>query len=134
MNPFIIIGYAGPEFFCDREKETNRIVNAMKNQRNLTLSSIRKMGKTGLIHHVLNKLNKSNEFDTIYLDIYDTTSLSGFINKFGNALLQIKETFSEKLTRKVTQFIHSIRPSITYDNLTGTPSLTFHIDKETDGK
>ena len=29
------------------------IVNAIENQRDLTLSSVRKMRKTGLIHHVL---------------------------------------------------------------------------------
>lgn len=134
MNPFIIKNYISPVFFCDREKETKRIISAINNQRNLTLSSIRKMGKTGLIHHVLYQLNKTNKIDTIYLDIYDTTSLSDFINKFGTALLQIKETFSEKLKRKTNEFIQRIRPTITYDNLTGIPSLSFYVDNEQMGK
>ena len=66
MNPFNLKDYSGPEFFCNRTAETIRLINAAKNQRNLTLSSIRKMGKTGLIHHVFNQLNQSAEIDTVY--------------------------------------------------------------------
>ncbi len=127
MNPFIIRDYISPEFFCDRQKEMQRILSAMNNQRNITLSSIRKMGKTGLIHHVLYQLDQSKEIDTIYLDIYDTNTLSEFINKLGTALLQVKETFSEKLKRRTNEFIQSIRPVISYDNLTGIPSLSFNL-------
>ena len=45
VNPFLITGYQGPEYFCDRETET--IVPALKNGRNITLISPRRMGKTG---------------------------------------------------------------------------------------
>lgn len=133
MNPFIIKDYAGPEYFCDREMETERIINAINNQRNLTISSIRKMGKTGLIKHVLNILDKTEDFETIYLDIYDTNSTNDFINKFGTALLQIKETFSEKLKRKTNEFIKNIRPTITYDSLSGAPSFSFYVANDSLG-
>lgn len=133
MNPFIIKDYAGPEYFCDREMETKRIINAISNQRNLTISSIRKMGKTGLIKHTLHLLDKTDDFETIYLDIYDTNSTSEFINKFGTALLQIKETFSDKLKRKTNEFIKRLRPTITYDSLTGAPSFSFYIANDSQG-
>ena len=74
MNPFTQKEYAGPEYFCNRVKETMRIINTVENQRNLTLSSLRKMGKTGLIHHVFNRMSKAKEFDMIYFDIYHTSS------------------------------------------------------------
>jgi len=38
--------------FCDREEETQFIIDNAKNGVNTTLFSIRRMGKTGLIHHV----------------------------------------------------------------------------------
>jgi uncharacterized protein len=115
MNPFIIKDYSGPEYFCNRITETSRITNAIENQRNLTLSSIRKMGKTGLIHHVFHHLGQQSEVDAIYFDIYFTESLSGFINKFGTSLLSVKESFSERIKRKISDFIRRIRPTITYD-------------------
>lgn len=133
MNPFILKDYAGSEYFCDRENETNRLINAIENQRNLTLSSIRKMGKTGLIHHVFNRLNKEEEFDTIYFDIYYTESLSGFINKFGSSLLTENESFPEKIRKMIKNFIQSIRPTMSFDGLTGSPTFSFNIENESAG-
>ena len=133
MNPFTLRDYAGPEYFCNRENETARLINAINNQRNLTLSSIRKMGKTGLLYHVFNQLHKAKKFDTIYFDIYYTSSLSGFINKFGSSLLAEEESFSEKIKRMINSFIRSIRPTVTYDSLTGSPTFSFNVDNETTG-
>ena len=48
-NPFLIAGYYSPEFFCDRERETKDLSDALYNGRNVTLISPRRMGKTGLI-------------------------------------------------------------------------------------
>ena len=44
-NPFLITGYQGPDYFCDREKETASLMSALKNGRNITLISPRRMGK-----------------------------------------------------------------------------------------
>ena len=51
-NPFLIVGYQGPEYFCDREKETEVILSALHNGRNITLVSPRRMGKTGLMFFI----------------------------------------------------------------------------------
>jgi AAA+ ATPase superfamily predicted ATPase len=51
-NPFLIAGYISPEYFCDREKETQKILSAIDNRRNITLLSLRRIGKTGLIKNV----------------------------------------------------------------------------------
>ena len=39
INPFIISGYAGPEYFCDRIKETQDITDLFLNGNNLALIS-----------------------------------------------------------------------------------------------
>ena len=51
-NPFVIYGYKGADYFCDRKKETEVIMKALQNERNIVLISPRRIGKTGLIHHV----------------------------------------------------------------------------------
>ncbi len=38
-NPFIISDYISPKYFCDRETETNQIISALNNSRDLTLLS-----------------------------------------------------------------------------------------------
>ena len=130
MNPFILKDYAGPDLFCNRKKETSRLINAIENQRNLTLSSIRKMGKTGLIYHVFDQLNRTGKIETVYVDIYYTNSLPGFINTFGTSLFSREESLPAKIRRKMTSFIKNIRPTITYDSLTGSPVFSFRLENE----
>ena len=48
-NPFVYQGYESPEYFCDREAETKTLLSHLKNGRNITLISPRRIGKTGLI-------------------------------------------------------------------------------------
>ena len=133
MNPFIIKDYSGPACFCNRLTEIERLNNVIDNQRNVTLSSIRKMGKTGLIHHLFHLLGQQGNFEPIYFDIYFTESLSGFINKFGTSLLSVKETFSERMKRKIEEFIRSIRPTVTYDRYSGSPVFSFSLENESAG-
>ena len=60
-NPFVVYGYKGPEYFCDRVSESNKLCSALRNERNVTLVSPRRMGKTGLIHHVFNKMESEDK-------------------------------------------------------------------------
>ena len=76
-NPFLTAGYDGPETFCDRERETADLVAAVENGRNVTLIAPRRYGKTGLIQNVMRVL--SERYDTVYIDIYATESLSDFV-------------------------------------------------------
>lgn len=57
-NPFLVYGYNSPEYFCDREKETDKMISALLNERNLTLISPRRMGKTGLIKNVFYQMKR----------------------------------------------------------------------------
>lgn len=132
MNPFIIKGYAGPEYFCDREAELKRLLSAVENQRNVTLVSLRKMGKTGLIFHLFGKLSKK-KYDTLYVDIFDTANLPGFIDRFASALLALKKPFGEKLKSYIEAF-RLVRPVITIDPMTGLPSASFKISTEEEAK
>jgi len=39
-NPFIVLGYESPEYFCDRQAETDTLFSAIENQRHVTLISL----------------------------------------------------------------------------------------------
>jgi AAA+ ATPase superfamily predicted ATPase len=123
-NPFIISGYHGPELFCDREKETQSLLSNAENGVNTTLISIRRMGKTGLIWHTMEKLAGNKDHICIYADIYATQSLKDFTNKLGSSIL---DAFPEKNSagKKFMNLLKSLRPVMTYDALTGQPQVSF---------
>ena len=60
-NPFVVYGYKGAGYFCDRQKETEKMISSLHNERNITLVAPRRMGKTGLIHHVFHQMEEQYE-------------------------------------------------------------------------
>lgn len=121
-NPFLITGYINPACFCDRETETNRIISALENRRNLTLVSIRRLGKTGLIKHIFYQL-KDSKYRLLYLDIFATNSLQDLVKVLGNAILQDEKKHSTDYLKKITKLIAGIKARLVFDNITGNPSI-----------
>ena len=73
-NPFVTTGYIGPEYFCDREKETEDLVRLLSNGNNIALISPRRYGKTDLLRHCFAQPAIANRFHTFIVDIYSTLS------------------------------------------------------------
>lgn len=132
-NPFVYKGYDGSAYFCDREKETENLISALKNGRNITLLSPRKIGKTGLIKHVFNRIS-STEKDAvcIYVDIFSTQNLHDFVQVLGAAIVDEALRREKSLMSKVLDAFKAWRPVVTVDVLTGMPSLSLNIDSTSD--
>jgi len=129
LNPFLITGFKSSDYFCDRDLETDRLLNAINNQRNITLISMRRMGKTGLIMHVFDHIHGKSKLIPIYFDIMGTTNFNEFVEVFSNTLLKsILKTESawKGLLRKLT----SLRPVVGFDPLTGEPRISLDIRNE----
>lgn len=125
-NPFLIKGYDGPEYFCDRKNETQKLTEAIHNSRNVTLISERRLGKTTLLNHVAHQLQ--NELTFIFIDLYATTDLKSFVQLFTTKVLEKLEPFSEKAIRKITQFFAALKPRFSFDPQTGTPSIELSVE------
>ncbi|MDR0798463.1 MAG: AAA family ATPase [Dysgonamonadaceae bacterium] len=124
-NPFPITGYISPEYFCDREEETQKIISAIANNRNLTLLSLRRMGKTGLIKHVFHHLESEKEYRLLYFDILSTTNTADFVREFSKVILLDERKYSSNFFKKLLSFLTGIRAKIVFDNLTGAPEIEF---------
>ena len=126
-NPFVIYGYKGNEYFCDRTAETEKIISALDNERNVTLIAPRRIGKTGLIHHVFSKIRQQQpDVVCIYFDILSTKTLEHFVQLMARNILGKLDTPSQNVLRKVQEFFSSFRPTMTFDSITGVP--TFSLD------
>ena len=130
LNPFLLSGYVSPEYFCDRQAETEKIISALENGRNITLISPRRMGKTGLIRHVFSLLSKRDDCACYYVDLYQTDSLASLVNKLGNAVLGTLDSTESRIVRQVGMFFKSLRPVVSIDPMTGDPSFTIDLRPE----
>lgn len=122
-NPFIVKGYSNDNLFCDRQKETEQLFRNVVNGNDTTLISPRKYGKTGLILHFYDYIKKSqSDYETLYIDIFPTRSLSDFIRILSEAILQ---KFPEKTSigEKFMNILKGFRPLISYDPLSGVPQI-----------
>ena len=87
FNPFSVLAYLGSDYFCDRENETKKLFEGLKNGRNITLISPRRMGKTGLIKHVFEKFDPKESL-CFYVDLDQTTCLADLVQAFGKVVLK----------------------------------------------
>ena len=122
-NPFIIKAYESKELFCDREEELQLMLRNCVNQTDMTLISQRRMGKTGLILRLFDELQTTRpDIHTIYVDIFASRNIDDFIKLLAEATIksfQPKTTIGERLMT----FIKSLRPQLSFDNITGEPQL-----------
>ena len=130
-NPFLIAGYYSSDYFCNRIQETETIINALDNGRNLTLIAPRRMGKTGLIKNVYYCLkNRESDIVTLYMDIYSTQNLTDFVSLFANTILGTLDSAPQKAMKRIGKFIKNIRPVFTLDQFTGAPKVTLDITSD----
>ena len=133
-NPFVVYGYKGAEYFCDRQKETEKMISSLHNERNITLVAPRRMGKTGLIHHVFHQMEEQYaEVKCFYLDIFATKNLEQMVQLMASEIIGKLDTVSQSALRKVQEFFSSWRPTLTIDELTGIPSFSLDL-KPSEGK
>ena len=122
-NPFIIKSYESKDLFCDREKELQLMLRNCINQSDMTLISQRRMGKTGLILRLFDELKTTKpDIHTIYLDIFASRNIDDFIKLLAEATMKsfpAKTSIGERLMT----FIKSLRPQLSFDNITGEPQL-----------
>lgn len=109
-NPFVMYGYKGAEYFCDREKETEKMMTSLHNERNITLVAPRRMGKTGLIHHVFQQLEKQyDDVKCFYLDIFATKNLEQMVqlmaSKIATFSLDLKSNEGRESLKRIFEYM-----------------------------
>ena len=126
-NPFYISGIIPEPYFCDREKETKTIVDTLKNQGDILLTSARRMGKTQLIRHIFEQESIKEEYYTFYIDIYATSDLSEMVFLMGK---EIFKTLVPKGRRALKYFwdnVRSISAGFSIDPISGKPRFDLKL-------
>ena len=114
INPFIISGYSGCKYFCDREDETKRVCTELANGNNIALIATRRMGKTGLIRHCFAQESIQEQYYTFFIDIYDTKNLAELVMKLSREILERLKPFGLKALQKFWDCVHSLQSGISF--------------------
>ncbi|MDR1023766.1 MAG: ATP-binding protein [Prevotellaceae bacterium] len=122
-NPFFVVSYHSPAYFCDREEETKRASSALINGRNLTLLSARRIGKTGLIRNVFYHLQKKSGWRTLYIDLMPTANLNDFIKLLSTAVVEQEWRQSKNYMKKIAILLSGLKAKLSFDPTTGAPEI-----------
>lgn len=128
-NPFIYQGYESPKYFCDREVETKTLLSHLKNGRNVTLISPRRIGKTGLIKNTFYHLKEQEKDATcLYIDIFATKNMHDFVELLGVMVINEIVRKNASFIEKTISFFSALRPVLSMDPLTGEPSVSITVE------
>ena len=125
-NPFVLNGYIGKEYFCDREHEVQKLLEHISNGVNVTLVSPRRVGKTGLIEHLFHQKEVEENYYTFLIDIYATKTIEEMVAQMAKSILSTLKSRSEKALQSFSSIVQSLRPTMSFDNL-GNPSWSIGV-------
>ena len=109
INPFITKSDVPDQYFCDRETETARLISSALNGNNTVLTAERRIGKSTLLKHVMRQKEVTENFNTLFVDIYKTTDLKRFVEVLSNALLESEFGRGERASKKLMDAIPEIK-------------------------
>ena len=126
-NPFYITGVIPDKYFCDREKETEKIIVQLTNQSHILLTSARRIGKTQLIRHVFEQPEIKENYYTFYVDIYSTGTLRELVFFLGKEIYRRLVPGEKKALNLFFGTIKSIAAAFSIDPVTGGPKMNLQI-------
>lgn len=125
-NPFIISGYEGDHYFCDRRQETVQLSEEIANGNNVALIATRRMGKSGLIQHYFSQPQIQSEYYTFFIDIYDTQSLRELVLKLSREILVRLQPYGSRALKRFWDCMRSLQAGISFSP-TGEPSFNVQV-------
>ena len=125
-NPFVTSGYIAPEYFCDRERETEELLRWLVNENNVAIISTRRMGKTGLIQHCFHLKEIKENYYTFLIDIYATKTLREFVFQLGKVILATLKPKGQKAWELFVNSLVSLKAGFSLD-MSGMPQWNLEL-------
>lgn len=119
-NPFLLQGYDGPENFCDRKAELRSLTEAMANRRNVSIISLRRIGKTALIRHLFASQRK---FIPVFVDLYRTEDQESMVMRLAEETFRQLGKPTRALLKEAAQAMKTLEFRLDFDAITGLPEL-----------
>ncbi len=119
MNPFKYGRVVFGEDFCPRPELEKNLKDYISSAQNVLLEGERRTGKTSLVYQAVRGLPK---FRLLYIDILEIKTVDDFCRRIINAVVSMER--KSGMTEKLFKSLAHLKPSLTFDPLTGSPSLS----------
>lgn len=126
-NPFVLLGYAGMDYFCNRKAELSWMEDNFRNERNMVLYSRRRMGKTALIQCFTEELSRKKKAETLRVDLFSTHSTGQAIETIVRALHHKYGNLKTAGSNTLARLLGMVGASLSFDPVTGVPKLEFGL-------
>jgi AAA+ ATPase superfamily predicted ATPase len=123
MNPFLYGTIVRGGNFFDRKEESATIIKTLSGGNNMVLFAPRRFGKTSLVYHVIDQLEKQDCI-CLYFDFMPVYSVESFVRLYAKALAA-KQTNIQKFAQVFSSVIKNIRPAV---NFTADGGTEFSLD------
>lgn len=119
MNPFKYGSVVLDDDFCPRPKLENDLKNYIVSAQNVLLEGERRTGKTSLIYQTIRNLEKPR---LLYIDILEIKTIDDLCRRIINAIISMEQ--KSGLTKRLFQSFAQLKPVMSFDPLTGNPSVS----------
>ena len=119
MNPFKYGQVVFDKDFCPRPGAEKKLTDYIASGQNVLLEGERRIGKTSLVYEIMRQMKK---FFLLYIDIMEIKTIDDFCRRIIRAIVSMEQ--KNGVVGKVFKSLAHLKPTISLDPLTGTPSLS----------
>ncbi|MCL2435972.1 MAG: ATPase [Lentimicrobiaceae bacterium] len=129
-TPFVYGKLATLGNYTNRQKELQLLKNNFVNLINTTIISPRRWGKSSLVNHVSQIIQKEHNTEIImcHLDIFNCRTEEQFYKAYANAILRSTSTKWEEFVAGVKKYLGRFLPKISFSDATQAYELSFGIE------
>lgn len=120
VNPFKYGQIVTDADFCPRPQLEKELKEHIISGQNVLIEGERRIGKSSLI---IKTASEIKNFRTLYIDITQVKTVNALISRITNSLVSLEKQAG--LFEKLVKVVSHLRPSLSIDSLTGSPSISF---------
>jgi hypothetical protein len=122
-NPFVVIGFRGAAYFCDRARELEQLIANFENGRNTVLYAWRRMGKTSLLRFLSHEIETRKAAHAVYVDLLPTRSIDDALVAMVRALQEVFKRNATDVGARWWALLGQIGLEVSFDPVTGMPAV-----------
>lgn len=127
-NPFLLTGYYGADYFCDREQELKHLKAHFDNERNVVIFSWRRLGKTAMIRLYMMMLESGKQAETLYVDLLGTKDLDSAIAQISRVVYEKYGNTKSGISHAIQTLLGRVGAEISFDPLSGQPKINIALN------